>query len=90
MLAQQMLLSDMAAMKAVHHRIDGLKTIAKRVALAKLGTSLPNGEACFDTVVFDLSSADLVKTLEAKHIISDETHYTEDVHTIIADLKEAE
>ena len=63
----QMLLTDMAAMKAVHHRIDGLKTIAKRVALAKLGTSL-------DTVVFDLSSADLVKTLEAKHILPDETH----------------
>ena len=83
----QMLLTDMAAMKAVHHRTDGLKTIAKPVARAKLGTSLPNGEACFDTVVFDLSSADLVKTLEAKHI--DETHYTEDVHTIIADLKEA-
>ena len=66
-----------------------MKTIAKRVALAKLGTSLPNGEACFDTVVFDLSSADLVKTLEAKHILPDETHHTEDVHTIIADLKEA-
>ena len=49
-----MLLTDMAAKKTVHHRIDGLKTIAKRVALAKLGTSLPNGEACFDTVVFDL------------------------------------
>ena len=65
MLAQQMLLSDMAAMKAVHRRTDGMKTIAKRVALAKLGTSLPNGEACFDTGVFDLSSADLVKTLEA-------------------------
>ena len=59
----QMLLSDMAAMKAVYHRTDGLKTIAKRVALAILGTSLPNGEASFDTVVFDLSSADLVKTL---------------------------
>ena len=85
----QMLLTDMAAMKGVHHRTDWLKTIGNRVALAKLGTSLPNGEACFDTVVFDLTSADLVKTLEAKHIISDETHYTEDVHTIIADLKEA-
>ena len=48
----QMLLTDMAAMKAVHHRTDGLKTIAKRVALAKLGTSLPNGEAYFDTVFF--------------------------------------
>ena len=84
-----MLLSDMAAMKAVHHKTDRLKTIAKRVALAKLGTSFPNGEACFDTVVFDLSSADPVKTLEAKHIIPDETHCTEDVHTIIADLKEA-
>ena len=85
----QMLLSDMAAMKAVHYRTDGLKTIAKRFALAKLGISLPNGEACFDTVVFDLSSADLAKTLEAKHILPDETHCTEDVHTIIADLKEA-
>ena len=85
----QMLLTDMAAMKAVYHRTDGLKTIAKRVALAILRTPLPNGEACFDTVVFDLFSADLVKTLKAKHILPDETHYTEDVHTIIADLKEA-
>ena len=37
--------------------------------------------------VSPLSSADRVKALEAKHI--DEMHYTEDVHTIIADLKEA-
>ena len=79
-----MLLSDMAAMKAVHHRTDGLKNIAKakRVALAKLG---------IDTVTFNvttLSFADLVKTLEAKHI--DEMHYTEDVHIIIADLEETE
>ena len=86
----QMLLSDMAAMKAVHYRTDGLKNIAKRVALAKLGTALPNRETSSDTVTFDvttLSSADLVKTLEAKHI--DKMYFTEDVHTIIADLKEA-
>ena len=86
-----MLLSDMAAMKAVHYRTDGLKTIAKRVALAKLGTALPNRETSSDTVTFyvtTLSSADLVKALNAKQIIFDEMHYTEDVHTIIADLKE--
>ena len=80
----------MAAMKAVHYRTDGLKNIAKRVALAKLGTALPNRETSSDTVTFDvttLSSADLVKTLEAKHI--DKMYFTEDVHTIIADLKEA-
>ena len=34
-----------------------------------------------------LSSADLVKTLEAKHINIDEMHYT-DVHAIIAAQKE--
>ena len=89
----------MAAMYAVYHRTDGLKTIAKRVhgvfqlfaiELAKLGVALPNGEAF-----------DLVKALEAKHInfrafdpklVSasfDETHYPEDVHAIIAALKEA-
>ena len=109
----QVLLANMAAMYAVYHRTDGLKTIAKRVhgvsqlfasELAKLGVALPNGEALSDTVVFDVSpfsSADLVKALEAKHInlgafdpklVSasfDETHYPEDVHAIIAVLKEA-
>ena len=91
MLAQQMLLSDMAAMKTVHYRTDELKNIAKRVALAKLGTALPNRETSSDTVTFDvttLSSADLVKTLEANHI--DKMYFTEDVHIIIADLKETE
>ena len=111
--AAQVLLANMAAMYAVYHRTDGLKTIAKRVhgvsqlfasELAKLGVALPNGEAFFDTVTFDvspLSSADLVKALEAKDInlrafdsklVSasfDETHYPEDVHAIIAALKEA-
>ena len=77
-----------------HHRTARLKTIAKRVELAKLGIALPNGETSFDTVTFDvstLSSADLVKALEAKQINEsfDETHYTEDVHAIIAALKEA-
>ena len=71
----------MSAMNAVDHRTDELKTIAKQEELAKLG---------FDTVLFDvqtLSSADLVKTLEAKHINIDEMHYT-DVHAIIAAQKE--
>ena len=70
----QVLLANMAAMYAVYHRMDGLKTIAKRVhgvtqlfasELAKLGVALPNGEAFFDTVAFDvshLSSADLVSS----------------------------
>ena len=95
------------------HWTDGLKTIAKRVhgvsqlfasELAKLGIALPNGEAFFDTVVLDvspLSSADLVKALEATHINScafdpklvsasfDEKHFPEDVHAIMATLKEA-
>ena len=74
----QMLLSDMAAMKAVHCRSDGLKIIAKQVALAKLGTALPNRETSSDTFdVTTLSSADLVKTLEAKHV--DKMYFTEDV-----------
>ena len=109
----QVLLANMAAIYAVYQRTDGLKTIAKRVhgvsklfasELAKLGVALPNGEALFDTVAFDvspLSSADLVKALEAKHInlraldpklVSasfDETHNPEDVHAIIAALREA-
>ena len=103
----QVLLANMAAMYAVYHRTDGLKTIAKRVhgvsqlfasELAKLG------EAFFDAVAFDVStfySADLVKATEAKHInlrafdpelvsaFFDETHYPEDVHAIIAALKES-
>ena len=42
-------------------------------------------------MTFDVTTpsfADLVKTLEAKHI--DEMHYTEDVHIIIVDLEETE
>ena len=62
--------------------------------MAKLGRALPKGETSFDAVTFEvstLSSADLVKALEAKQINEsfDETHYTEDVHAIIAALKEA-
>ena len=71
-----------SAMNAVDHRTDELKTIAKQEELAKLG---------IDTVLFDvltLSSADLVKTLEAKHINIDEMHYTEDVREIVTALKE--
>ena len=68
----QVLLANMAAMYAVYHRTDGLKTIAKRVhgvsqlfasELAKLG------EAFFDTVAFDVSpfsSADLVKATRSQ------------------------
>ena len=73
---------NMSAMNAVDHRRVGLKNIAKREELTKLG---------IDTVLFDdltLSSVDQVKTLEAKHI--DEMHYTEDAHIIIDDLKETE
>ena len=68
-----------------HHRTDGLKTIAKRVELAKLDTALYDILVTFD--VSTLSSADLVKTLIPKHI--DEMHYTEDVHAIITALKDA-
>ena len=75
--------TNMSAMQAVDHRTDELKTIVKQEELAKLG---------IDTVLFDvsnLSSADLVKTLEAKHVNIDEMHYT-DVHAIIAAQKETE
>ena len=106
----QLLLANMAAVYAVFQRTDGLKTIAKRVhgvsqlfasELTKLGI---DASPFFDTVVFDvsrLSSADLVKALEAKHtnlrafdpkLVSasfDETHYPEDVHAVTATLKEA-
>ena len=73
----------MAATFAAYQRTDDLKNIAKREELAKL---------CIDTLTFDvsaLSSADLVKTLEAKQINFDEMHYTEDVHAVIAAQKEA-
>ena len=79
---QKPYMTDMAATYA-YQRTDDLKNIAKREELAKL---------CIDTLTFDvsaLSSAELVKTLEAKQINFDEMHYTEDVHAVIAAQKEA-
>ena len=76
-------MTDMAATYAAYQRTDDLKNIVKREELAKL---------CIDTLTFDvsaLSSAELVKTLEAKQINFDEMHYTEDVHAVIAAQKEA-
>ena len=80
---QKPYMTDMAATYAAYQRTDDLKNIAKREELAKL---------CIDTLTFDvstLSSAELVKTLEAKQINFDEMHYTEDVHAVIAAQKEA-
>ena len=50
----------MAARYVVHHRTDGLKTIVKRVQ----GVS----QYFASELISPLSSADLVKTFEAKHI----------------------
>ena len=82
MFGQKPYMTDMAATYAAYHRTDDLKNIAKREELAKL---------CIDTLTFDVSilfSVDLAQTLEAKQINIDETHYTEDVHSIIAAQKE--
>ena len=63
----QVFLTNMAA----YHRTDGLKTIVKRVqGVSQLFAS---------ELISPLSSADLVKTFEAKHINFDETYYPEDV-----------
>ena len=67
----QVFLTNMAARYAVYHRTDGLKTIVKRVqGVSQLFAS---------ELISPLSSADLVKAFEAKHINFDETYYPEDV-----------
>jgi len=74
------LLANMAAMYAVYHRTDGLKTIARKVhglaqlfarELGKAGIAVASKDAFFDTVSFDvgsLSAAAVVEQLQAKAI----------------------
>ena len=60
----------MAARYALYHRTDGLNTIAKRVQ----GVS----HLFVSDLISPLSSTDLVKAFEAKHINLDEKYYPED------------
>ena len=66
----QVFVTNMAARYAVYHKTDGLNTIAKRVqGVSQLFAS---------ELISPLSSTDLVKAFEAKHINFDEKYYPED------------
>jgi len=109
----QVLLANMAGMYAVYHRTDGLKHIAKRVhglaqlfasELQKIGVPVPNTQAFFDTVAFDVAPASPAavveqlqsqllncRALDGKHMTAnfDETHSEADVFKLVAAIKAA-
>mmetsp|Transcript_50792 Transcript_50792/g.163026 ORF Transcript_50792/g.163026 Transcript_50792/m.163026 type:complete len:1014 (+) Transcript_50792:50-3091(+) len=76
----QVLLANMAAMYAVYHKTDGLKTIARKVhglaqlfakELGQLGVAVASTENFFDTVTFPtapLAPAALVEQLQGKEL----------------------